>query len=87
MSDIMKKSFSLGAFRRSDKYIRRGNRHITVKNPLEESPGEQGIYRNGISYGDGTGVFEIPGKWRCENGSRLLRGAFSLVRFFGHAKK
>ena len=35
----------------------------------------------------GAGVFEIPGKWCSENGVRFLRGALSLVRFFGHAKK
>ncbi len=58
-----------------------------VKNPHEESPGEQGIFRNGISYGDGRSVFEIPGKWRCKNGLRLLLGALSLVCFFGKAKK
>ncbi len=39
-------------------------------------------------------VFEIPGKWRRENGLRLLRDALSLVRcarrsfaYFGQAKK
>jgi len=32
-------------------------------------------------------VFEIPGKWCRKNGSRFLRGALSLVFFFGHAKE
>ena len=31
--------------------------------------------------------FEIRGKCRRENGLRLLRGALSLVRFFGQTKK
>ncbi len=36
--------------------------NFIMKNPHEESPDEQGISRNGISYSDGIGVFEIPGK-------------------------
>ena len=32
-------------------------------------------------------VFEIPGKWRRENGLRLLWGAFSLVLSLGEQRK
>ena len=72
-------------FQRDYVYIPMVSRH--KRESPEESPFEQGISRNGISYGGGCGVFEIPGKWRRENGLRFLRGALSLPLSLGKQRK